>query len=51
MTEVKRISIKSDNKIIQTNTYIMIFDMPTIPPKVKIGYNIEMVEQLIHNPF
>ena len=38
VTEVIRISIKRGNKIIQTNTYIMIFDMLTIPLKLKIGY-------------
>ena len=41
VTEVKRLKIKQDDKIIDTNTYTMTFDLPTIPPKIKIGYTIE----------
>ena len=47
---VKRVSIKRDNKIIHTNTYIMTFELPVIPPKIKIGYTVERVEQFVPNP-
>ena len=50
VTDVKRVSIKRDNKIIHTNTYIMTFELPVIPPKIKIGYTVERVEQFIPNP-
>ena len=50
VTEVKRVTIKWDDKIININTYIMIFHLPTIPPKIKIGYTMERVKQFILNP-
>ena len=50
VTGVKRVSIKQDNKIIHTNTYIMTFELPEIQPKIKISYTTEMVEQFIPNP-
>ena len=50
VTDVKRVSIKRDNKIIHTNTYIMTFELPIIPRKMKIGYTMERVEQFIPNP-
>ena len=43
-------SIKRDNKFIHTNTYIMTFELPVIPPKIKIRYTVKMVEQFIPNP-
>ena len=50
ITDVKRVSIKRDNKIIHTNMYIMTFELPVILPKIKIGYTMERVEQFIPNP-
>ena len=51
VTKVKRVSIKWDDKIIDTNTYIMTFDLQTIPPKIKIkiGYTMERVKQFVPN--
>ena len=49
VTEGKRITIKRDDRIIDTNTYIVIFDLLTIPPKLKIGCTTERVEQFIPN--
>ena len=45
--EVKRVTIKRDNKIIQTP---MTFDLPTIPQKIKISCAMESVEKFIPNP-
>ena len=50
VTELKRVTIKLDDKIIDTNTNIMTFDLPTISPKIKIGYTMERVEQFVPNP-
>ena len=47
--DVKRITIKK-GKIIETNTYAMIFNRPSIPEKIKVGYSMEWVEQFIPNP-
>ena len=38
------------DKIIHSNTYIMTFELSVIPPKIKIGYTGERVEQFIPNP-
>ena len=51
VTDVKKVSIKRDNKIIHTNTYIMTFELPVILPKIKIDYTVERVEWFIPNPF
>ena len=50
VTEVKRASIKKEGKVIETNTYIMTFDQPKIPEKIKVGYTMERIEQFISNP-
>lgn len=47
---MKRVSIKREGKIIEINTYILTFNTPIIPKEIKIGYNIERVEQFIPNP-
>ena len=44
VTEVKRVTIKKEGKFIETNTYIVIFDQPKIPEKIKVGYTMERVE-------
>ena len=48
-TEVKRVSIKKEGKTIETNTYIMHFNTPKIPEKIKVGYTMERIEQYIPN--
>ena len=50
MTEVKRVSIKKEGKTIEPNTYIMHFNTPKIPEKVKVGHTLERVKQYIPNP-
>ena len=49
VTEVKRVSIKKEGKIIKTNTCITTFDQPKIPEKIKIGYTVKRVEQFLPN--
>ena len=48
--DARRISIRREGKVIETNTYILTFGTPTIPKEIKIGYNIERVEQFVPNP-
>ena len=43
VTEVKRVTIKKEGKLIETNTYIMTFDQPKIPERIKVGYTMERV--------
>ena len=50
VTEVKRVTIKKEGKLFETNTYIMTFDQPKIPERIKVGYIMERVEQFIPNP-
>ena len=50
VSDVRRISIKRNDQIINTNTYIFTFDTPTIPTELKIGYNIAKVEVYVPNP-
>ena len=50
VTEVKRVTIKQDDNIINTNTCIKTSYLPTVPPKIKIGYTMERIEQFIPNP-
>lgn len=47
---MKRITTKIEGKIKETNIYIMTFNTPTTPKELKIGYNIEKIEQYIPNP-
>ena len=37
--DVKRVSIKKEGKTKETNTYIMTFNTPSIPEKIKVGYS------------
>ena len=50
ITDAKRISIKRNNQIILTNTYILNFNNPKQPTEIKIGYLITKVETYIPNP-
>ena len=46
----KRVKIKKNGNFIPTNTYILDFDTPKPPEKIKIGYYYLKVEQFIPNP-
>ena len=48
--DVKRITIKKQNEIIETNTYILTFNNPKPPLEIKIGYTVVKVETYIPNP-
>ena len=48
--DAQRITIKKEGRTIETNTYILTFNSPTIPKELKIGYNISKVELFIPNP-
>ena len=50
VTDAKQISIKRNNQIIPTNTYILNFNTPKPPTEIKIGYLITKVETYILNP-
>jgi hypothetical protein len=50
VTSVKRITVTRDGKKINTNTYILDFDSPTVPAKLKIGYQLVNVNVYIPNP-
>ena len=49
VTEVKIVSVKKEEKAIDINTYVMHFNTPKIPEKIKVGHTIERVEQYIQN--
>ena len=42
--DVKRITIKKQNEIIEANTYILTFNNPKTPLEIKIGYAVVKVE-------
>ena len=42
---IQRITIRKSGELIQTNIYILIFNLPYVPKKVKIGYCLKRVEQ------
>lgn len=55
--EIKKTSIgyrennnKKNDQLIDTNTYILTFDTPKLPPKLKIGYTIVKVDIYIYIP-
>ena len=48
--DVKRITIKKQNEIIETNTYVLTFNNPKPPLEMKIGYTVVKVETYIPNP-
>ena len=47
---VRRITIKKDGKIIETNTFVLTFNTPTVPKDIKIFYRLIKVEMYIPNP-
>ena len=49
ISEVKRITIKKNDKLINTKAYILSFNAPKPPPKLKIGYMIAKVDTSILN--
>ena len=50
VTDIKRISIKRNEEIINTNTYILTFNKSSLPKELKVGYNLIKVSLYIPNP-
>ena len=50
VTDVKRITLKRNDKIISTDTYILTFGRPQIPKELKVGYTNVRVNPYIPNP-
>ena len=50
VTDIKRISIKRNDEIINTNTYIVTFNKSSLPKELKVGYNLIKVNPYIPNP-
>ena len=47
--DVKRITIKKQSEIIETNTYILTFNSSKPPLEIKIGYTVVKVKTYIPN--
>ena len=50
VTEARRIKIRRDGVLRNTNTVILTFCVPDLPKEVKFGYNLCRVEPYIPNP-
>ena len=50
VTDVKRIHITKNGNKILTNTFVLQFDIPTVPPKIKAGFLSIPVEPFVPNP-
>ena len=50
VSDVHRITITKQGKRIQTNTYIVTFQQPSLPSKLRIGYIETVVKPYIPNP-
>ena len=50
VSDVKRISIKRGDEIINTNTYIFTFNLSIAPKELKLGYNLLKVSPYVPNP-
>ena len=50
VTDIKRISIKRNDEIININTYIVTFNKSSLPKELKVGYNLIKVNPYIPNP-
>lgn len=50
VTNVKRIIIKREERMIKTNTYIITFNKPLLPERIQIGYLSVPVDLYIPNP-
>ena len=48
--EYRRVTIRRNDETIQTHTYILTFEKPSIPKEIRIGFTRERVEQYIQAP-
>ena len=49
-TSVRRIKVRRNNELLLTNTFVLTFNVPTLPTSIKAGYLKIPVEQFIPNP-
>ena len=50
VTAVKRVSVRRDNTTLQTNTYFLSFNSPTVPKYIKVGFLKVNVSVYVPNP-
>lgn len=50
VTQVKRITLKRDDKVVNTGTYILTFNLHDHPERIQIGYLSVRVDKYIPNP-
>ena len=50
VTSVRRIKVRRNNELLPTNTFILTFDVPILPPSIKSGYLSIPIETFIPNP-
>ena len=50
VTSVRRIKVRRNNELLPTNTFILTFDVPSVPPSIKAGYLNIPLEPFIPNP-
>ena len=48
--EYRRVTIRRNDETIQTHTYILTFEKPSIPKEIRIGNTVERVKQYIQAP-
>ena len=50
VTSVSRIKVRRNNELLLTNTFVLTFNVPTLPTSIKAGYLNIPVEPFIPNP-
>ena len=50
VTGVRRIKVRRNNELLPTNTFVLTFNVPTLPTSIKAGYLNIPVEPFIPNP-
>ena len=50
VTSVRRINVSRNNELLATNTFVLTFNVPTLPTSIKVGYLNIPVEPFIPNP-
>ena len=50
VTAIRRIKVRRNNELLPTNTFVLTFNVPTLPTSIKAGYLNIPVEPFIPNP-
>ena len=50
VTHARRILTRREGQLVPTNTFILTFGLPTLPPKIKVGFMSILVQPFIPNP-